>query len=230
MKRIASSVFIIFLFSIALILPVRLAAQQLGFKVYNVNDGLPSSSTYGAYQDKNGYLWICGPTGISRYDGRQFVNYSLADGLPSLQTNTVFQDSSGRFWVGGAAGMAQFRNNRFVTYPTNDHQNNIYVFRFFETKEKQLCALTSKGTYQFVDSVWDKLPLYPGYENRICRSAVEIDGELYLNTPNDIICRSKNGKWIHIASSQDCHSVFNVMSLQNHEIWISTIDNIYIIR
>jgi len=230
MKTIAFYIFIFFLFPIVLILPVRLHAQQLSFKLYNVNDGLPGSSTYGAYQDKNGYLWICSPTGISRYDGRQFVNYSLADGLPSLHTNSVFQDSSGRLWVGCAAGMAQFRNNRFITYPTNDHLDNIYLFHFFETKDKHLWALTSKGTYEFADSVWNKLSLYPGYQNSICRSVVEFGGELYLNTPNDIVCKSKDGKWLHIASSQDYHSVFNVMSMQNHEIWVSTVNNIYIIR
>ncbi|HEY5392346.1 MAG TPA: histidine kinase, partial [Hanamia sp.] len=158
------------------------------------------------------------------------VNYSLADGLPSLRTNTVFQDSSGRLWVGCAAGMAQFKNNRFITYPTNDHLDNIYVFHFFETKDKHLWALTSKGTYEFADSVWMKLSLYPGYQNSICRSIVEFGGELYLNTPNDIVCKSKSGQWLHIASSQNYHSDFNVMSVQNHEIWVSTVNNIYIIR
>ena len=230
MKSIAFYIFMKLLFLIVLILPVKLHAQQLSFKLYTVNDGLPGTTTYGAYQDKNGYLWICSSNGISRYDGRQFVNYSLADGLPSLQTNIIFQDSSGRIWVGTAAGMAQFRNNQFITYPTNDHFENIYVFRFFETKDKQLWALTTKGVYEFEDSIWKKITLYPGYQNSICKSVVEFDGELYLNTPNDIVCRNKNRKWLHIASSQDFHSDFNVMSVQDHEIWISTIDNIYVIR
>ena len=168
MKSIAFYIFMKLLFPIVLILPVKLHAQQLSFKLYTVNDGLPGTTTYGAYQDKNGYLWICSSNGISRYDGRQFVNYSLADGLPSLQTNIIFQDSSGRIWVGTAAGMAQFRNNQFITYPTNDHFENIYVFRFFETKDKHLWALTTKGVYEFEDSIWKKITLYPGYQ-KYCR-------------------------------------------------------------
>jgi len=230
MKTIAFYIFIIFLYPFVLLIPAGLRAQQLSFKLYNINDGLPGTSTYGVYQDRNGYLWICSPNGISRYDGRQFVNYSLADGLPSLRTNTVFQDSSGHLWVGCAAGMAQFSNNRFITYPTSDHLYNIYVFHFFETKDKQLWALTSKGTYEFADSAWKKLSLFPGYQNSICRSVVEFGGELYLTTSNDIVCQGKSGKWLHIASSKDYRSEFNVMSVQNHEIWVSTTHNIYIIR
>jgi ligand-binding sensor domain-containing protein len=229
-KALLLYIFINFLFAIGLILPTKLYAQQLSFKLYNVNDGLPSASTYGVFQDKNGYLWICSPTGVSRFDGRQFVNYSLADGLPSLHTNIVFQDSRKRFWVGTAAGMAQFKNNKFITYPTNDNLNNIYVFNFIETKDKRLWALTVKGVYEFADSIWKKLTLYPGYENSMCRSIVEFDGELFVNYPNDIVYRGKVGKWLHIASSQDYGSMFNVMSVQNNEIWVSTINNIYIIR
>jgi ligand-binding sensor domain-containing protein len=223
-------IFINFFFAIGLILPFKLRGQQFSFRLYNVNDGLPGTSTYGVFQDKNGYLWICNPTGVSRFDGRQFVNYSLTDGLPSLHSSIVFQDSHDRLWVGTAAGMAQFKNNKFVTYPTTDKENNIYVFNIVETKDKRLWALTGKGAYEFEDSFWKKLSLYPGFKNKMCRSIVEFDGELYVNYPYDIVCRSKVGKWLHIASIQDYGSMFNVMSVQDNEIWVSTINNIYIIR
>lgn len=211
-------------------LPANLYAQQLSFKLYNVNDGLSSTSTYGTYQDKYGYLWVGTPTGISRFDGRQFVNYSLAEGLPSLHANTIFQDSRERLWVGTTAGAAQFKNNRFITYPTNDKMYNTYVFNFFETKDRHLWVLTGKGAYEFKDSVWEKLSLFPGYENSMCRNITELNGELYVNYPTDIVCRTKEGKWLRIASRKNYGSIFNVMSVQNKEIWVSTIKNIYIIR
>lgn len=230
MKTFLHYIFINFLCAVWLLLPAKLYAQQFSSKLYNVNDGLSSISTSGAYQDRYGYLWIGTSTGVSRFDGRQFVNYSFADGLPSLHTSKIFQDSRERLWVGTAAGMAQFKNNRFITYPTNDNQNNIYVFNFIETKDKRIWALTGKGAYEFEDSVWKKLSLYPGFENYMCRSIIELNGELYVDYPNDILCRTKEGKWLHIASQKDYGSMFNVMSVQESEIWVSTINNIYIIR
>lgn len=228
MKALLFHISITFLYG--LVLPSKFYAQQLSFKLYNVDNGLPAASVFGAYQDKNGYLWISSATGVSRFDGRQFINYSLADGLPSLHVNTLFQDSRKRLWVATAAGMAEFKNNRFITYPTNDKQNNINVFNFAETKDQRLWMLTAKGAYEYADSVWKKLSLYPGFENNICRNIVEFNQELYVCYPTDIVCRTKNGKWLHIASSKDFGSAFNVMSVQNNEIWISTVNNIYIIR
>jgi len=229
-KALLLYIFLNFLFAIVLMLPTKFYGQQLSFKLYNVNDGLPASSTYGVYQDKNGYLWICGLSGVSRFDGRQFINYSLADGLLSLHTNVVYQDTFGRLWTGTASGMSQFKNNRFVNYPTNDNLNNIYVFNFIETKDKRLWALTTKGAYEFADNVWKKLSFYSGFENNMCRNIIETNGKLYINYANDLVYRNKDGKWLHIASSQHYGSMFNVMSLQDHEIWVSTINNIYIIR
>jgi ligand-binding sensor domain-containing protein len=210
-----------------LLLPSRNYGQQHYLKTYNVNDGLPNTITHEMYQDKYGYLWIGTPSGISRFDGRQFVNYSIADGLPSLNVLKIFQDSKERLWVGTAAGMTQFKNDRFITYPTSDSLNNIWVFNFVETKDKLLWALTSKGIYEFADSVWKKIALYPGFKNRACRNIIEINDELFICYSTDIMCRNKGGKWLHIASQDTYGSIFNVMSLQHKQIWISTISNIY---
>jgi ligand-binding sensor domain-containing protein len=215
-----------FIYVILMMLPSRIYTQQTSLKIYNVNDGLPSTSNYSVYQDKYGYLWVGTTAGLSRFDGRQFVNYSIADGLPSLITVRIFQDSKERLWVGSFAGMAQFKNNRFITYPTNDQYNNFYVFNFVETKDKRIWVLTEKGVYEFVDSTWKKVSLCPGFEDSPCRNIIETNGELFVNYPNDIFCRNIKGKWLHIASQ----SFFNVMSLQNKQIWISAGANIFEIR
>ena len=89
---------------------------------------------------------------------------------------------------------------------------------------------TGKGVYEFADSVWKKIPLYPGFENKMCRNMIELNGELYVNYPYDIVCRNKEGKWLHIASLQNYGSIFNVMSVQDNEIWVNTKNNIYEIR
>jgi ligand-binding sensor domain-containing protein len=207
-----------------------LYAQNWRLKLYNVNDGLPSSFTYRTYQDKAGYLWIATTAGLSRFDGRQFVNYTLSDGLLSLKVDGILQDSKDRLWVGTNAGMAQFKNNRFINYPTNDNLNITGVRDFVETKDRRLWACTSKGVYEFSDTIWKKISLYPGYKDKGCLGIVEANGELYCNNRYDLVCRKKDGRWIHIASDQQDGTPFNIMSLQDGQIWISTSKNIYIIH
>src|SRR5665213_1162874 len=219
--------FVILFISAILISPFHTIGQFPGLTVYNVNDGLPGSSIYGTYQDKYGYLWVGGNSGVSRFDGRQFVNYSLSDGLPSLVVEKVFQDSHGRLWVGTSAGIVQFKNNRFISYPTNDNQDITYVFSIIETNAKRLWAITDRGVYEFANNIWNKVHLYPGYENSACRNVVEDNGELYVNYGTEIVCRNKEGAWMHIASDKNFASIFNVISLQNNEILVSTVSNIY---
>jgi ligand-binding sensor domain-containing protein len=216
--------------SLLLMLPITLYSQQHSFKLYNVNDGLPSSEVFGPYQDRYGYLWVGSTAGLSRFDGRQFVNYSFTDGLPSLKAGIIFQDSRERLWVGTNAGMVQFKNNRFITYPSSDNLHNTYVFNFVETKDKKIWVLTANGVYEFADSIWKKVSLYPRFESKACRNISEINGELYVCYSTDIVCRNKKGHWLHIASQHDFGSIFNVMSVQDGKIWVSTINNIYEIR
>lgn len=216
------------LIAILLQLPIMTFSQETVVKLYTVNDGLPSTTAHLTYQDKYGYLWISTPYGLSRFDGREFMNYGLSDGLPSLNCGYVFQDSRERLWISTAAGMAQFKNNRFITYPTSDSMDNLYVFHFFETKDKKLWAATGKGVYEFEGSGWKKLAINPGYENSMCRNIIEFQGELYICYHNDIFCKTKEDKWLHIASRKD-GNFFNEMSLKNNQILISIDNSLYAI-
>ena len=146
-----------------------------------------------------------------------------------FRTTKTFQDSHGRFWIGTGSGMAQYKNNRFITYPVNDNLTDYYVFGFIETKSKKILAYTGKGVYEFSDSMWKKISLYPGFENGMCRGIIELNGDLYVDYPYDIFCKTKEGKWLHIGSLQN-GDIFNFMSLQNNKIWVNTNNNIYEIK
>ena len=55
--------------ALSLLLPGNLYAQQAVLKLYNVNDGLPNTSTHGVYQDKYGYLWVAPLQGLADLTG-----------------------------------------------------------------------------------------------------------------------------------------------------------------
>ncbi|HUZ61689.1 MAG TPA: two-component regulator propeller domain-containing protein [Hanamia sp.] len=221
---------ILFYFLCISVLPGKLYAQQFFYRLYNMNDGLPGTQIYNTYEDPNGYLWVCEKEGISRFDGKQFINYSITEGLPSLSTNTIFQDSKRRLWVSTSFGMAQFINGRFLTFPTSDHQTNLYVFRIIETKEKKIWALTDKGVYEFDGSKWKNITLYPGNKYKKCRDILEANGNLFVNYGNAIFCKTMNHQWQLIATNHNYGSLFNKMILYSNTIWVSTRTNIFRIR
>ncbi len=65
-----------------------LEAQSPIFKKYTIDDGLPSSETYCAVQDKKGYMWFATDRGLAKFDGYNFRIFTTNDGMPD---NTVFE-------------------------------------------------------------------------------------------------------------------------------------------
>jgi ligand-binding sensor domain-containing protein len=205
-------------------------AQPAGFKLYTIKDGLPATSTCTVYQDKYGYLWIGTTAGLSRFDGRQFVNYTVSDGLPSLRISVFFQDSYDRLWTGTDNGISRFKNNRFITYPYSDNASDLYVFTFVETPDKKLWAATGKGVYEFTETFWKKITLFPGHENRGCRGIAKLGNEWYVNYGDDLVYRDGSGKWQYLANSHTFGSIFNVLSLFHGHLYVSIGADIYEIK
>lgn len=52
--------------------------QHPVYRNLGVNDGLPGSASYFVINDQNGYVWMAGDQGISRFDGRNFRNFFTA--------------------------------------------------------------------------------------------------------------------------------------------------------
>jgi len=72
-----------------------------------VADGLPSSLTYKAVQDHDGFLWFGTQDGLARYDGVGFrvFRHDPSDpaSLTSNDISAVLIDRDGRLWCGGEA-------------------------------------------------------------------------------------------------------------------------------
>lgn len=55
---------------------ISLYAQQLAFRHFGINEGLPHSELYSIHQDPDKTLWISTDNGLSHYDGTTFRNYN----------------------------------------------------------------------------------------------------------------------------------------------------------
>jgi Histidine kinase/Two component regulator propeller len=84
--------------TIALFFHFRVTSQNLIYKAFTINEGLPSNQVYDVFQDKEGYLWMSSDAGVTRYDGKTFKTFTKSNGL---QDNVIFQsiqDKLGRIW------------------------------------------------------------------------------------------------------------------------------------
>lgn len=73
-----------------------------------MQDGLPHNFIEDMFQDSKGFMWIATPTGLSRYDGYEFVTFtpnSLTHNIKSAFPQKVEEDSFGRLWIASEGGL-----------------------------------------------------------------------------------------------------------------------------
>ena len=85
-------------------LSADLSAQNFFFDTYNVSDGLAQSTVFCILQDQNDYLWLGTRAGVSRFDGKEFMNYTMENGLAENGVKVLFLDRNGLLWLGHAGG------------------------------------------------------------------------------------------------------------------------------
>ncbi|MFY8127401.1 MAG: sensor histidine kinase [Chitinophagaceae bacterium] len=81
-------------------------------RVLNNITGLPSNTVYNILQDKKGFIWIAHDKGLSRYDGKQFLNYKNS----SAQSKSL----SNLLEINDAIYCQDFSGNYFKTTSNNE--------------------------------------------------------------------------------------------------------------
>jgi len=197
------------LLATALLFSVCLHSQTGSFslKKYTVKDGLPDNYIFRIFQDSRNFLWIGSQNGISRFDGKNFINYGFANKLPGLGTDFIYEDDTHQIWAGTRLGAAVLKGNSFHEYPVSDAAAITFVFQIIETGEKELWLLTDKGVYRFEKDHWQKIILYPGMDNKPCRRIIETEAGMYINFGSLLVLKHGDGRF-EILDEQNSNPIF----------------------
>jgi ligand-binding sensor domain-containing protein len=167
--------------------------DHFSLKKYTAKDGLPDSYILSICPDSRGFLWIGTINGISRFDGKNFINYNLSDGLVSLSARLIYEDSIHTLWGATDRGMMALKGNRFYTYPLSDSAKLNYAGISY-TKSMGIIATTSNGIYHFEKDHWQKIKCYPGLENNNCHQVLETKEGIYFNY-GGLLIRQRNNSY-----------------------------------
>ncbi|MCE3289589.1 MAG: hypothetical protein K0R83_1601, partial [Caulobacter sp.] len=144
-------------------------------------------------QTRDGYLWMTGADGLSRFDGVKVETFSPADhdAMAPYSLGAILETRSGDLWVGfgGPGSVAIFRDGRFIDMGmpnpsraaitmAQDHDGAIWVVN----------ARTTKGLSRFVDGRWDEPAAAMGMpDGWIFSMMVARDGTLWLATMDKVV-------------------------------------------
>ncbi len=85
--------------------PVFLSSQTYPFTNYGVQDGLAQSNVAAILQDRKGYFWMATESGVSHFDGKNFITYTTENGLANNNVSALLLDAKGNVWMGHENGM-----------------------------------------------------------------------------------------------------------------------------
>lgn len=83
-------------------------AQEYRFRLYRVEQGLPSDVVKAVSQDRLGFIWIATDDGLVKYDGLKFTTYKSA--LKSQYAKSFLQTRDGRLLVIGDLDVVEIQN------------------------------------------------------------------------------------------------------------------------
>ena len=95
--------------------------QTYHFDYYSVKEGLPQSKVHDVIQDNEGYIWLATESGVSRFDGKNFVNFTSENGLEPGGAKILMEDKQGNIWIGHkTGGITLYNKKQFVKHPICD--------------------------------------------------------------------------------------------------------------
>jgi len=130
--------------------PPNIAQGKGFFTTFDRDDGLPldamSTGHKSALCDSDGNLWFgTSGGGVSKYDGKYFINYSIEHGLPNNNVLCITEDKKGNIWFGTYGGVSKYDGVSFTTFNIEQGIANNRVYSSIEDKNGNLWFGTLGG-------------------------------------------------------------------------------------
>ncbi len=140
-----------FIFTFVLFAFHSLKAQQYNFRQYNVQDGLAHSQVSSILQDSKGYMWFSTyGGGLSKFDGKTFINYTEKDGLPNNIIRPIIEDRNGNLWLGTmGAGVCKYDGQTFTRLKDTSTKINEKIYTIVESKSGTIWFGSDNGLYSY---------------------------------------------------------------------------------
>ncbi len=129
-----------------LLFPVLLHSQTYPFTNYGVQDGLAESNVSAIVQDKAGYFWLASESGISKFDGKNFINYTTENGLSDNNVACLLVDAKGNLWLAHENGsLTKYSEGKFQPIINEALPKDKKIFSLSQDKKGQIWISSAAG-------------------------------------------------------------------------------------
>ncbi len=132
---------------VAALAPGMREQNPLGFKFFDISQGLNSSYISCMLQDKNGNIWFgTKGGGVSKYDGSEFITYAEKQGLPNNFVVSIVEDKNGNLWFGtDGGGVCKYDGENFTIFSEKEGLINNAVWSMLNDSKGNMWFGTAGG-------------------------------------------------------------------------------------
>ena len=145
--------------------------SQLVMEHWNTKNGMPNDMVLNVYQTMDGYIWLSGYTGLTRFDGISFTPFNSRN-VPQMKTDNIetllYETKDSTLWIPTPnSGLLSYKNGEFKAYIIDS--TSLYIsgltgqdelllnigrgktsYALFDTRDKSIRALTSSEMLQLM--------------------------------------------------------------------------------
>ncbi len=221
-------------------------AENLRFKTFTVNDGLPFNSVRSIIEDQQGYIWFGTELGLARYDGYSLKSYLSDNEKPNSIADPYILDleltENNQLWISGEKGLSRYnRETDDFTVFTHDEKNtnslsSNTITALQEDSSHILWIATDKGLDRF-DTKKNQFQHFKHNSNnplsipsnKIRTLFRSKKGELWLGTNKGLATYNHDGgnfKIIKLSKGKQ-PSILSLAESRSGIIWIGTMSGLF---
>lgn len=133
------------------------AGDEMSYRVFTTDDGLPQNSVYAIDQTRDGYLWISTFDGLVRFDGRRMTVFNHAE-IPEIHSNRILSlrvDREGSLWIATEdGGVTRMKDGKFRSFGAADGLPDCPVGAMREDAAGHLWIASLQGLARFDGERW----------------------------------------------------------------------------
>ena len=223
--------------------PDQTEAGQGMFQTYTTLNGLPVDVIAASCVDHFGNLWFgTNGGGVSRYDGKSFVNYTTTQGLSNNVVWSILEDKSGNLWFATyGGGVSRYNGKSFTNYTTAQGLAGNIVMSILEDKSGNLWFGTSTGLSKYIQNSKDgSASQFVNYttaeglvNNEVLSMGEDKNGNLWIGTSGgvsryEIPKKGRFPRFVNYTSAQGLvnNNVRCIYEDKRGNLWLGTSDGL----
>jgi signal transduction histidine kinase/DNA-binding NarL/FixJ family response regulator len=139
-------------------------------------------------------MWFGTLSGVSRYDGKRFINFTTQDGLADSNVRAIYRDPDGVMWFGTDNGVSRYDGEKFINFTIQDGLADSNVRAIYQDLPEVMWFVTFSGGIARYDGItWMALDTRDGLaSNKVLSIYQDSDDSFWFGTERGVTRYRRN--------------------------------------